>query len=176
MWRAGLPRAGWRSHPNSLTMLRQTHRGGRFWGCCAAQRDKPPRHRGLAAPSSLLCDYWLYVASGLAPRWVAKPPQPPHHAPPDTPRWQVLGLLRSPTGAIRRSGKPPRHRELAAPSSLLCDYWLYVASGLDPGGEATPTASPRSARYTEMAGFGAAAQPSGGDTAFRQAPSPRPCP
>ena len=47
---------------------------------------------------------WLSVASGLAPRWVAKPPQSPHHGLPATPRWLFLGLRCSPAG-----DKPPRH-------------------------------------------------------------------
>ena len=129
MWRAGLPRAGWRSHPNRLTMLRQTHRDGRFWGCCAAQRGQAPSPQGTCSPSRLLCDYWLYVASGLAPRWVAKPPQPAHHAPPDTPRWQDFGLLRSPAG-----DEPPRHKELAAPSNLLWTTVFMWRAGLPRAG------------------------------------------
>ncbi len=93
---------------------------------------------------------WLSVASGLAPRWVAKPPQSLHHGLPDTPRWLVLGLRCSPAG-----DKPPRHRggeQLAFCGERACPAL---------GGEAAPIASPRSARYTEVAGFGAAMQPSG---------------
>ena len=46
LWRAGLPRAGRRSRPNSLTQLRQIHRGGWFWGCVAAQRRTSPLATG----------------------------------------------------------------------------------------------------------------------------------
>jgi len=105
------------------------------------------------------------VASGLAPRWAAKPPQHPHQVLPDTPRGLVLGLLRSPAG-----DKPPFHRglcstlELAATTGFSCGERACPALG----GKAAPTASPRSTRYTEGNGFGSATQPNGG-----QAPLPQ---
>ena len=49
-----------------------------------------------------------FVVSGLAPRWAAKRPQLESSGVPGISRWQVLGLLRSPT-----RGKPTRHKKLA---------------------------------------------------------------
>ena len=46
LWRAGLPRAGRRSRPNSLTTVCQIHRGGWFWGCYATQRGTSPLATG----------------------------------------------------------------------------------------------------------------------------------
>ncbi len=202
MWRAGLPRAGWRSHPNRLTMLHQTPRGGRIWGCCAAQRGTSPlatrslphprtycgppslcgeracpalggeatptgspcstRHPEVAgfgaaaqpsggqAPSpqgacrtlELTVDHRLYVASGLAPRWVAKPPQPPHHAPPDTPRWQDLGLLRTQRGcplATKAPSPQVRYRRCWCALSLRPAYRsLPAARGCRDPRDETP--------------------------------------
>ena len=109
--------------------------------------------------------HWFFVASGLAPRWAAKPPQHPHHVLPDTPRGMVLGLLRSPAG-----DKPPCHRGLCSSLQPAAHHWLFCGERACPalGGKAAPTPSPRSTRYTEGNGFGSAAQPSGG-----QAPLPQ---
>jgi hypothetical protein len=99
------------------------------------------------------------VASGLAPRWAAKPPQQPHQVLPDTPRGMVLGLLRSPAG-----DKPPCHRGLRSTLELAAHPGFSCGERACPalGGKAAPTPSPSSTRYTEGNGFGPAAQPSGG--------------
>ncbi len=166
LWRAGLPRAGWRSRPNTLTTFYQIHRGEWFWVCCAAQRGTSPlATEGYAAACNLLPTTGFFVASGLAPRWAAKPPQHPHDVLPDTPRGMVLGLLRSPAG-----DKPPCHRGLCSTLELAANTGFSCGERACPalGGKAAPTPSPRSTRYTEGAGFGSAAQPSGG-----QAPLPQ---
>ena len=149
LWRAGLPRAGRQSRPNSLTTFYQIHRGEWFWVCCAAQRGTSPLATEVyAAPWNSLPPLGFLVASGLAPRWAAKPPQHPHHVLPDTPRGLVLGLLRSPAG-----DKPPCHRGLCSTLELAAHHWLFCGERACPalGGKAAPTASPSPARYTEGA-------------------------
>jgi hypothetical protein len=106
LWRAGLPRAGRQSRPNTLTTFYQIHRGGWFWVCCAAQRGTSP-----------------LATEGYAAAWNSLP---------------TTGFSCG---------------ERACPAL---------------GGNAAPTPSPRSTRYTEGAGFGSATQPSGG-----QAPLPQ---
>jgi len=54
------------------------------------------------------------VVSGLAPRWVAKPPQQERRILSDRMRRLVLGLLRSPA-----RGKPAHHTSPLTPGSLL---------------------------------------------------------
>ncbi len=134
LWRAGLPRAGWRSRPNSLTKSCQIHRGEWFWVCYAAQRGTSPLVTEVyAAPWTSLPTLAFLVASGLAPRWAAKPPQHPHQVLPDTSRGMVLGLLRSPAG-----DKPPCHRGLCSTLELAANTGFFVASGLAPRWVAKP--------------------------------------
>ena len=108
----------------------------------------PLSQRALQQPGTRCPPLAFLVASGLAPRWAATPPQHPHHVLPDTPRGLVLGLLRSPAG-----DKPPCHRGLCSSLQPAAHHWLFCGERACPalGGKAAPTASPSPARYTEGA-------------------------
>ncbi|VVO27292.1 hypothetical protein PS834_04701 [Pseudomonas fluorescens] len=106
------------------------------------------------------------VASGLAPRWAAQQPQQATPVTPGTPRKQVLGRLRHPTG-----DKPPLHNK--SPLHISRPNHPTVASGLAPrwAAQQPQQTHPTYPRHTAQAGFRAASPPNGG-----QAPSPQQAP
>jgi hypothetical protein len=102
-----------------------------FGAAAQPSGGRAPSPQGACRTPGLTVDHRLYVASGLAPRWVAKPPQPPHHAPPDTPRWQDLGLLRTQRGCPLAT---------KAPSPQVRYRRCWCALSLRPAYRSLPTA------------------------------------
>ncbi len=99
--RAGAPG---RSAPNRTIAGFQINRGGRFWGCCTAQREQARSPRGLCTTRLSLTERGASVASELAragPGWRsrAKRPQQDDCRLSDKTRWPILGLLHSPARA-----------------------------------------------------------------------------
>ncbi len=134
LWRAGLPRAGWRSRPNSLTTSHQTLRCSRFWGCPQGAL----RQLGTYCGSQVFCGERACPALGgeAAPR--ASPRRTRHS--------DVAGFGAAHRGPLRQLG-------------TYCGSQVFCGERACPalGGEAAPRASPRCARHTEVAGFRAAA-------------------
>ena len=152
MWRAGLPRAGWQSHPNRLTMLHQTPQGGRFWGLLRNPAgDEPPSHKKLAAPRNLLWTTVFMWRAGL-PRagWQSHPNRLTmlHQTPRGGRIWGCCATQRGTSPLATRN--LPHPRTYCEPPSL-CGERACPALG----GEATPTASPCSTRHPKVAGSGA---------------------
>ena len=110
----------------------------------------------FTGPAYLLWAEDLLWRAGLSERRIARAglrssPNKPTPVSPGTPRKQVLGRLRHPTG-----DKPPRHIYRASLSTVAIA--LIVASGLAPrwAAQQPQQTHPSFSRHTEQAGFGAA--------------------
>ena len=99
------PALGCAAAPTNPPQFLQAHRASRFWGGFATQRGTSPLAT-FTAPACLLWAEGLLWRAGLPRAGLRSSPNKPTPVSPGTPRRQVLGRLRHPTG-----DKPPRHNK-----------------------------------------------------------------
>ncbi|SEE37415.1 hypothetical protein SAMN04490200_4426 [Pseudomonas proteolytica] len=124
----------------------------------------PLPQRAMQQPGTR-CQHWLFCGERACPALGGEAAPTPSPSSTRYTEGNGFGSAAQPSG-----GQAPLPQRAMQQPGTRCQHWLFCGERACPalGGKAAPTPSPSSTRYTELAGFGSATQPSGG-----QAPLPQ---